>query len=51
MTLRSHLFQTVVAPALWVIGVVFVCLFAHHELALFPSEAQQLAASVLKKPV
>jgi hypothetical protein len=51
MTHRSHLFQTVVAPTLWVIGVVCVSLFAHHELALFPSEAQQSAASVLEKLV
>lgn len=27
-------FEKVIAPALWVIGVVTVCLFAHHDQAL-----------------
>lgn len=34
MTRPAVFFERVIAPALWVIGVVSVCLFAHHDQAL-----------------
>ncbi len=31
MMRRAIIFEKVIAPTLWVIGVVAVCLFAHHD--------------------
>jgi hypothetical protein len=50
MASRSNFYGTVITPTIWVIGVVSICLFTHHKLAIFVNGGPQSAALSVKKP-
>jgi hypothetical protein len=51
MTLPSNLHTTVIASAVWMLAVVFICLFARHRMAVFATDGLQAAIFEIKRPV
>jgi hypothetical protein len=51
MTHRAKFFESVIAPTLWVIGVVSICIFAHHDPAGFKADIPRSAALTMGNPV
>jgi hypothetical protein len=51
MTDRAKFFESLIAPALWVIGVVSICIFAHHDPAGFKADIPQSAVLTMGEHV
>jgi hypothetical protein len=50
MVLHSNLRTTLIAPALWTLAVISICLFAHHSMAIFATDGLQSAGVEVGKP-
>jgi hypothetical protein len=48
---RSDIYETAIAPTIWVLGVVLICVFASQNHAILKTDGVQTAVLISKKPV
>jgi hypothetical protein len=50
MVLRTNVRTALIAPALWTLAVISICMFAHHSMAIFATDGLRSAVIDAGKP-